>query len=195
MAEQIPGDQQDQRVNIATAIAEVSERASLLIREEIELAKAEVTEKATRLAKGAVVGVAAGIFVVTAIFFILIGLAWLLYFELPIGNDFTYFWGFFAMALILLILGGIAGFIAAKAVKAGSPPTPKLAFEEARKTREMVSASAAQSASSPDPSVGRSAGAHGPAQRVSGEGPAQAAYGQAPGQAAPGQDPGQQGGS
>ena len=46
--------------NIATAIAEVSERATLLVREEIELAKAEVSEKASKLIKGAVVGVAAG---------------------------------------------------------------------------------------------------------------------------------------
>ena len=41
--------------NIATAITEVSERATLLIHEEIELAKAEVTEKTTKLARGAVV--------------------------------------------------------------------------------------------------------------------------------------------
>ena len=53
--------------NIAEAIQEVSERASLLVREEIELAKAEVTEKVTKLVKGAVVGIAAGIFVVFAL--------------------------------------------------------------------------------------------------------------------------------
>ena len=90
--------------SIAAAITEVSERATLLVREEIELAKAEVTEKAAKLARGAVVGIAAGIFFVTALFFVLIGCAWLLYYYLP-GNDFTYFWGFFAMAVILLVLG------------------------------------------------------------------------------------------
>jgi Putative Actinobacterial Holin-X, holin superfamily III len=123
---------------IVTAIADVSERASVLVREEIELAKAEMTEKATRLAKGAVVGVAAGIFFVTALWFVLIGLAWLLYYYLPIGSDFTYFWGFFAMALILVILGVIAGLIAAKAVKRGAPPTPEMAIEEARLIRETM---------------------------------------------------------
>ena len=46
--------------NIATAIAEVSERATLLIREEIELAKAELNEKTTKLIRGTIVGVAAG---------------------------------------------------------------------------------------------------------------------------------------
>ncbi|MHB1537291.1 MAG: phage holin family protein [Solirubrobacteraceae bacterium] len=130
---------EERSTNLAAAVAEVSERASLLVREEIELAKAEMAEKATRLAKGAVVGVAAGVFVVTALLFALVGLAFLLYFELPIGNDFTFFWGFFVMAAILLILGAIAGFVAAKAVKAGSPPTPRLAIEEARKIRKTVS--------------------------------------------------------
>jgi uncharacterized membrane protein YqjE len=125
--------------NIATALAEVSERATLLVREEIELAKAEVAEKASKLVKGAIVGAAAGVFVVTALFFVLIGCAWLLYFYLPIGNTYTYFWGFFAMALILLVLAVIAGLIAARAVKKGSPPTPQLAIEEARKIRATVS--------------------------------------------------------
>jgi uncharacterized membrane protein YqjE len=123
--------------NIATAITEVSERAQTLVREEIELAKAEVTEKATKLIKGAVVGIAAGIFVVMALVFALVGCAWLLYYYLP-GNEFTYFWGFFAMAVILLLLGALAGVLAAKAVRKGAPPTPKMAIEEAKKIRETV---------------------------------------------------------
>lgn len=135
----IPGESEPRSPNLAAAITEVSERASLLVREEIELAKAEMTQKATRIAKGAIVGIAAGVFIVMALFFVLIGLAWLLYFELPIGNQFTYFWGFFAMALILLVLGLLAGFGAARAVKAGSPPVPRMAIEEARKIRETVS--------------------------------------------------------
>jgi uncharacterized membrane protein YqjE len=133
------GQRPDQPQNIATAIAEVSERATLLVREEIELAKAEVTEKATKLIKGAVVGVAAGIFFVMALIFALVGCAWLLYYFLP-GNDWTFFWGFFAMAVILIVLGALAGLIAARAVKKGSPPVPTMAIEEARKIRQTVSA-------------------------------------------------------
>jgi Putative Actinobacterial Holin-X, holin superfamily III len=124
--------------SIATAIAEVSERATLLVREEIELAKAEMSEKATKLVKGAVVGAAAGVFFFTALVFALTGCAWLLYYYLPIGSDFTYFWGFFAMAVILVVLGLLAGLIAARAVKKGSPPVPNMAIEEARKIRESV---------------------------------------------------------
>ncbi len=127
--------------NIATAITDVSERFTVLIREEIELAKAEVTEKTTKLAKGAVVAVAAGVFLITALFFVLIGLALLLYYVLPV-EAFAVFWGFFAMALILVVLGVIAGLIAARVVKRGAPPMPNMAIEEARKIRQSVSAGA-----------------------------------------------------
>jgi hypothetical protein len=138
-----PGSPEDKDTqSIATAIAEVSERATLLVREEIELAKVEMTEKATKLAKGAVVGAAAGVFFFTALVFALVGCAWLLYYYLPIGDKFTYFWGFFAMAVILVVLGVLAGLIAARALKRGSPPVPNMAIEEARKIRESVSSGA-----------------------------------------------------
>jgi uncharacterized membrane protein YqjE len=134
--------------NIAAAITEVSERAQVLVREEIELAKAEVTEKATRLVKGAVVGVAAGVFVLMAVIFALVGCAWLLFYYLP-GNNLTYFWGFFAMAVILLLLGAFAGLLAAKAVKKGAPPTPDMAIAEAKKIRETVSTGSDDSTKAP----------------------------------------------
>ena len=133
-----PGGHDEQTQNIAEAIADVSERASQLVREEIELARAEVMQKAYRLMRGAIVGAVAGVFFLTALFLALIGCAWLLYYYLP-GNDFTYFWGFFAMAVILVLLGALAGLIAAKAVKRGTPPVPNMAIEEARKIREAVS--------------------------------------------------------
>jgi uncharacterized membrane protein YqjE len=132
--------------NIAATIAEVSERATLLVREEIELAKVEMTEKATKLVRGAVVGVAAGVFFFTALVFALVGCAWLLYYYLPIGNKFTYFWGFFAMSVILVVLGALAGLIAARAVKKGAPPVPNMAIEEARKIRDSVATGAAPAA-------------------------------------------------
>jgi uncharacterized membrane protein YqjE len=133
------GQRRDTPQSIAAAITEISERATLLIHEEIELAKAEVTEKTTKLVKGAIVGVAAGIFFVMALVFVLVGCAWLLYYFLP-GNNFTYFWGFFAMAVILLFLGVVAGLIASRVVKRGAPPTPDMAIEEARKIRDTVTA-------------------------------------------------------
>ena len=125
--------------NIAQAIQEVSERAQVLIREEIELAKAEVIEKVTTLAKGAAVGVAAGVFALFALLFILHGLAWLAWWAIPFSGP-TYFWGFFIVAAVLLLMGGLAGFLAARAFKRGSPPKPEMAIDEAKLIRETVTA-------------------------------------------------------
>jgi uncharacterized membrane protein YqjE len=122
--------------NISQAIQEVSDRATLLVREEIELAKAEVTENVTKLIKGAVVGIAAGIFVVFALIYLLHGFAWLTWYEL--FPDQQYFWGFFVVAAVLLLLGALAGYIAARAMKSGAPPTPVMAIDEAKRIKETV---------------------------------------------------------
>ena len=152
--------------NIAKAIGEISDRATLLVREEIELAKAEMSQKAVKLAQGAIVGVVAGVFFVTALMFVLVGCAYLLYYYLPIGNENTFFYGFFAMAVILVVLGSIAGLLAARAVKKGSPPVPNMAIDEARKIRESVApapagvpaASASRETAVPFPASGPSVG-------------------------------------
>ena len=47
---------------LARAIQDVTEKAQLLVREEVELAKAEMTEKVTKLIKGAIFGIVAGVF-------------------------------------------------------------------------------------------------------------------------------------
>jgi uncharacterized membrane protein YqjE len=122
--------------SIGAAVQEISEKASLLIREEIELAKVEISEKVNKLIRGAVVGIAAGIFVVTALLFILHGFAWLAWFEL--FSEGQFFWGFFVVAGVLLLLGGLAGWIAARVVKSGAPPTPEMAIEEAKLIRATV---------------------------------------------------------
>jgi uncharacterized membrane protein YqjE len=122
--------------NIAQAIQEVSDRATLLVREEIELAKTEVTEKVTKLVKGAVVGIAAGIFAVFGLIYLMHGFAWLAWYELFPDNQF--FWGFFVVAAVLFLMGALAGFIAARAFKSGAPPTPQLAIDEAKLIKETV---------------------------------------------------------
>ncbi|MFL5896915.1 MAG: phage holin family protein [Solirubrobacterales bacterium] len=128
------------QASIVAAINEVSDKAQLLVREEIELAKAEVTEKLTKLAKGAAVGLAAGIFVITGLLFLLHGLAWLAYWVIPFPDG-TFFWGFFVVAGILFLVGGLAGFLAARWLKKGSSPAPHMAIEEAKLIRETVKSS------------------------------------------------------
>jgi hypothetical protein len=123
--------------NIAQAIQDVSDKAQLLVREEIELAKAEITEKVTTLARGAVIGAAASFFVVGALILLLHGFAWFAFWAIPFPSD-QIFWGFWVVAAILCGLGGLAGWLAARAFKAGSPPAPQMAIEEAKLIRETV---------------------------------------------------------
>jgi Putative Actinobacterial Holin-X, holin superfamily III len=126
--------------NIAQAIQEVSDRAQLLVREEIELAKAEVSAKVGKLIKGAVVGIAAGIFLIFGLFLLLDGFAWLAYWAIPFPDG-QFFWGFFVVAAALFLLGALAGLIAARAFKRGAPPTPEMAIDEAKRIRETVQSS------------------------------------------------------
>jgi hypothetical protein len=122
--------------NIAEAIQDISDRAQVLVREEIELAKAEVSAKVSKLIKGAVVGIAAGIFLIFGLFLLLDGFAWLAYWAIPFPEG-QFFWGFFVVAAVLFLLGALAGLIAARAFKRGAPPTPEMA----KRIRETVQSS------------------------------------------------------
>jgi hypothetical protein len=123
--------------SLGEIVSDVSEKASLLVREEIELAKAEVTQKVTRLGKGAAVGAAAGIFLFFAFVIFLHALAWF-WIDL-FGIEGEQIWiGFLITTGILVLLGIVAGLLAYRFFKKGSPPTPDLAIEEARRTREAI---------------------------------------------------------
>jgi uncharacterized membrane protein YqjE len=124
----------DQRP-IGDLVVEVTENASTLVREEIELAKAEVSEKVAKILRGSVVGIAAGVFAFLALILIMHGVAWLLAEELFDGKAWP---GFFVEAAIFLLVAALAGFIASKALKQGSPPMPEQAIEEAKLTKEML---------------------------------------------------------
>lgn len=117
-------------------ITEVSEKASLLVREEIELAKAEISARVTQLIRGAVVGIVAGFFVAIGALFLLHGASWFAW--QVTGTESSYWLGFLIVAVILFVLGGIGGALAYKFVKAGAPPTPELAIDEARRIKETV---------------------------------------------------------
>src|SRR4051812_39961242 len=109
----------------------------MIVREEIELARTEITEKISRIIKGAVVGTVAGVFGVAALTQALTGFSFLAYYVLP-GRQFQFFWGFFFMAAVLLILGVIAGFVAARVFRRGKPPHPGVALQGAPRIRDTV---------------------------------------------------------
>jgi hypothetical protein len=126
-----------QTSELGKAIQEVSERASLLVREEIELAKAEVTQKALSLARGAAIGAAAGIFVLAGLIYFLHFLA-LLIWRLLDGGGQNVWLGYLIVAGVLFLAGGLAGFTAARLFRKSSPPAPTMAIEEGKLIKETL---------------------------------------------------------
>src|ERR1700760_3136106 len=126
-----PEGPKDER-KLGELVFDVTEGVSSLVREEIQLAKTEVAEKAGKIAKGAVVGISAGVFAFLALILVMEGIAWLLNEEVFDGKTWP---GFFIEAAVFLLIAALAAF---KAVKAGSPPVPTQAIEEAKLTKEML---------------------------------------------------------
>ena len=121
--------------SLGEIVNEVSEKATLLVREEIELAKAEIQQKVMRIAKGAAFGALAGIFLVFMLIYLLHALSW---FWVDVFNFNAVWLGYAITTGLLLVLGLVAGLLAARFFKKGAPPKPELAIEEAKKTRQVL---------------------------------------------------------
>jgi hypothetical protein len=125
----------DGRKSVSELVFDVSERTSTLIREEIELAKAEISEKVAKILRGSAVGAVAGAFAFLALILIMHGFAWLL------GEEvFDSIWaGFFVEAFVFILIAAGAGLFAYRSLKAGAPPVPEQAIEEAKLIRTTIS--------------------------------------------------------
>jgi uncharacterized membrane protein YqjE len=120
--------------SLGNVVNDVSTKASLLVREEIELAKTEIAEKAKSLGRGVAVAIVAGVTVVFALVYFFEALAW--FFNDLFDTVNTSPWiGFIMVFGFLFIFAAIAGFIGVRWIKRGAPPTPDLAIEEAKRTR------------------------------------------------------------
>jgi uncharacterized membrane protein YqjE len=124
--------------SLGDIVTEVTEKATLLVSQEIDLAKAEVADKVSKLARGAAVAGAAGVFLIFAVTMMFHALAWFL-------ND-LFDWnqsiwaGFAVVTALLLVLTAIAGLLAVRFFKRGAPPTPQMAIDEAKITRARLEA-------------------------------------------------------
>ena len=125
--------------SIAAAIVEVSESLTKLVQDEIELAKAEMIQKASALARGAAAVAAGAVFGVFAVIFVLLTAAWALDGLLVSGTGKVWL-GFLIVLGVLLVLTLGAFLFAWKKLKVG-PPTPQMAIDEAKKIRDTVSTS------------------------------------------------------
>jgi uncharacterized membrane protein YqjE len=128
----LPAEPTERSDSLAAAVTEVSEKLSLLVREEIELAKAEVGQKASTLARGAAAVAIGAVFGVFALIFVLLTIAW------GINSITGEVWPGFAVVMVLLILLTLGAFFFAwRKLKVGAP-TPTLAIDEAKKITATV---------------------------------------------------------
>jgi hypothetical protein len=127
---------EQQTSELAKAIQEVSEKASLIVREEIELAKAEVSAKAKSLAGAAAIGGAAAVFLLAALIYFLHFVAWGL--TSLFGSD--PWLGYLIVTLLLVVAAALAAFIASRLVRKGVPPTPQMAIEEGKLIKQTITA-------------------------------------------------------
>ena len=125
--------------SLAATVTEVSDRMSTLVREEIELAKAEITQKATSIARGTAAVAAGAVFGIFAFVFLLSTAAWGIDSILgySVGNIFV---GFAIVFGVLAMLSLATFLFAWRKLRVGAPK-PQMAIEEAKKIRETVAAS------------------------------------------------------
>ena len=123
----------DQKTSdLGVAVQQVSEKVSILVREEIELAKAEVTTKVMGLARGAVAAIIGAVFGFFVLIFALLTLAW------GLNSLLNSIWLGQAITLVVLVvLMAVVLLFAVRKLKAGAP-TPDMAIEEGKKIRTTI---------------------------------------------------------
>jgi hypothetical protein len=123
----------DQKTSeLGVAVQQVSEKVSVLVREEIELAKAEVTTKVKSLARGAVAAIIGAVFGFFVLIFALLTLAW------GLNSLLNSIWLGQAITLVVLVvLMAVVLLFAVRKLKAGAP-TPDMAIEEGKKIRTTI---------------------------------------------------------
>ena len=132
-----PGDpnRPDSEKTIGELVLEVTEQTAVLIREEIELAKAEVSEKISTLGRSSAVAVAAGVFAFLAVILLMHAFA--------LGLNSLFFpdepWaGYLIEGVLFIAIAVGAGLFAKRTFQQTGPPVPTEAIEEAQEIRATL---------------------------------------------------------
>jgi len=124
-----PGETTD---SLAAAVTEVSEKLGVLVREEIELAKVEMSTKLTSMARGAAAAAVGAVLGVFALIYVFLTIAW------GINQAASSLWIGFAVLMVLLVALTVGSFLFAwRKLRVGAP-TPKLAIDEAKRITATV---------------------------------------------------------
>lgn len=121
---------------MAELVKRLGEQTSLLARQEVELAKAELTQKGKRIGIGAGAFGAAGVvalFAVGALTATLIAL---------LATALATWLAALIVTVVYAIVAAVLALTAKKQVEAGTPPAPERAIESAKSDVEQIKASA-----------------------------------------------------
>jgi hypothetical protein len=119
-------------VGLGTAAKQVAEHASALARLELELAGLELKRKFAALGLGVGLGVGAAVFLVFMLGF---GLATI---AAALATFLSTWLALLIVTGFLLLMAGLLGFLALRAVRRGTPPVPQQAIREAKLTTEAI---------------------------------------------------------
>jgi Putative Actinobacterial Holin-X, holin superfamily III len=117
---------------LGAAVKEVAERASAIMRLELELAALELRRKVVSLGLGIAFAIAAGVFLFFMVGFAYATIAAALAIVLPTWAALLIVTG------ILLLKAAAAGLFALNRIKKGTPPVPEQAIREAKLTTEAL---------------------------------------------------------
>ncbi len=118
--------------SLGELFADLSAQISALVRQEVQLAKTEITQKVSGFAKGAAALAVAVFLGIAAFFVLLLAAIYALALVLP---------GWAAaliVAVVLLVIAGIAAFIGIGMLKKAAPPLPEKTIETLKETPEWL---------------------------------------------------------
>ena len=120
------------RPGVGAAAKDVAEHARALARLELELAGLELKQKAGALGAGAALGVGAALVALFGVAFLLATVA------AALATFLATWLALLLVGVALLALAGLLGVLALRRIKRGSPPVPRQAIAEAKRTSEAI---------------------------------------------------------
>ena len=117
---------------LGATVKSVSERASSLVRLELELAALELKRKVSSLADGIGLALTAAVLLVFAIGF---GLATI---AAGIATAVAWWIALLIVTVGIVLVAGLLGLLGLRSIKKGTPPVPEQAIKEAKLTSEAL---------------------------------------------------------
>jgi amino acid transporter len=121
---------------VGTAVRQVTEHAKALVGLEVELAKLELKGKIASLGAGLGLLVAAAVIAVFAVGFLLATVA------AALATFLATWLAILIVAVALVALAAVLGFVGARLLQRGTPPVPKEAIHEAKLTTAALKSDA-----------------------------------------------------